>query len=120
MSSSSAPGGQLSVGPLVRKTGPGLPGAAFKIDGQVHASEREGLILAASNPLDATHMVLVVAGNDTLSTVKSQREDLPRDEHMIFKDGDPPLKGFIHRDSSAAQSGGRGHPYNVATVSDHK
>ena len=65
--------------------------AAFKIEGQAHASEREGLILAAANPLDATHMVLVVAGNDALSIVKSQRADLSRDEYMIFKDGDSPI-----------------------------
>jgi hypothetical protein len=85
-------------------------GAAFKIDGQVHASEREALILAATNPLDVSHMVLVVAGNDALSTVKSQREDLSRDEYMIFKDGDPPIKGFIRHDSSTAHAPGQGHP----------
>ena len=51
-------------------------GAAFRIDNEVHASEREALILAAKNPLDATRMVLVVAGNDALSTVKTQRADL--------------------------------------------
>jgi len=44
--------------------------AMFKIDGQTHAGEREGLTLATKNPLDASHMVLVVAGNDALRTVK--------------------------------------------------
>ena len=69
-------------------------GAAFKINGKVHASEREALILAAQNPLDATRMVLVVAGNDALSTVKAQKADLSADEYVIFRDGDPPIKGF--------------------------
>jgi hypothetical protein len=43
----------------------------FRIGGQTHAGEREALILAAKNPLDASHMVLVVAGNDALRTVKA-------------------------------------------------
>jgi hypothetical protein len=46
-------------------------GAAFKIDHQTHAGERDALTLAAKNPLDASHMVLVVAGNDALRTVKT-------------------------------------------------
>ncbi|MGB6688461.1 MAG: hypothetical protein WBE76_11515 [Terracidiphilus sp.] len=77
------------------KLGLDYQGAAFKIDNEVHASEREALILAAENPLDATHMVLVVAGNDALSTVKAQGSDLTSDEYMIFRDGESPVKGFI-------------------------
>ena len=42
----------------------------FRLDGQPHASERDALLLAARNPLEQTHMVLVVAGNDALRTVK--------------------------------------------------
>ena len=38
--------------------------------GQPHASERDALLLAGKNPLDPAHMVLVVAGNDALRTVK--------------------------------------------------
>lgn len=45
-------------------------GAAFKIEGTVHAAEREALTFAARNPLDPSHMVLVLAGNDALRTVK--------------------------------------------------
>ena len=45
-------------------------GAIFKIDNQTHAGEREALTLAAKNPLDGSHMVLVLAGNDALRTVK--------------------------------------------------
>jgi len=40
-------------------------------------------------------MVLVVAGNDALSTVKAQDADLTADEYMIFRDGESPVKGFI-------------------------
>ena len=70
-------------------------GAAFKINGEVHASEREALILAAKNPLDAAHMVLVVAGNDALSTVKAQSADLSADEYVIFRTNGDSAKGFI-------------------------
>jgi hypothetical protein len=45
-------------------------GGVFKIAGQTHAGEREGLTMATKNPMDASHMVLVVAGNDALRTVK--------------------------------------------------
>jgi hypothetical protein len=74
-------------------------GAAFKIDGKVHASERDALILAAENPLDPTHMVLVVAGNDALSTVKAQGAQLPADEYGIFRTSGEPTKGFISQSS---------------------
>jgi len=69
-------------------------GAAFKIDGDVHASEREALILAAENPLDSAHMVLVVAGNDALSTVKAQTATLPADEYVIFRTDGEVTRGF--------------------------
>jgi hypothetical protein len=42
----------------------------FRIGGDTYASERDALLFAGKNPLDQTHMVLVVAGNDALRTVK--------------------------------------------------
>jgi hypothetical protein len=82
-------------------------GASFRINGEVHASEGEGLILAADNPLDSTHMVLVVAGNKALSTVKAQETDLTTSEYTIFRDGDAPVKGFVSRNvpRRSAQAG---------------
>jgi hypothetical protein len=76
-------------------------GAAFTIDGHVHASEREALILAAENPLDAAHMVLVLAGNDALSTAKAQSTELSSVEYIIFRTGSDPTKGFIVRSPAA-------------------
>jgi hypothetical protein len=61
------------------------PGAAFRIDGAVHASERESLLLAATNPLDPAHMVLVVAGNTALRTVKAWSAGLTQADHVILK-----------------------------------
>jgi hypothetical protein len=61
------------------------PGAAFRIENAVHASEREALLLAAKNPLDAAHMVLVVAGNTALRTVKAWNAGLTQADHVILK-----------------------------------
>jgi hypothetical protein len=44
--------------------------AVFKIDNKIHGSERDAMALAASNPTDRSKMVLIVAGNDALRTVK--------------------------------------------------
>ncbi len=76
------------------KLGLSYQGASFKIDGEIHASEREALVYAAKNPLDASHMVLTVAGNDALRTVKASRLQAPT-EYVLLNDGKPPLNGFI-------------------------
>ena len=70
------------------KIGLDYRGAAFRIEDKPHASEREALLLAAKNPLDAAHMVLVVAGNDALRTVKASR-DLAQADHVIYEEGAP-------------------------------
>ena len=44
--------------------------AIFKIDNKTHADERDALAFAATNPRDPSRMVLVLAGNDALETVK--------------------------------------------------
>ena len=44
--------------------------AVFKIENQAHAGEREAIGYAARNPQDPSHMVLVLAGNGALGTVK--------------------------------------------------
>ena len=78
-------------------------GATFRINGEVHASERQALLLAAENPLDRACMVLVVAGNDALSTVKAQDTELTADQFMVFRDDDSPLKGFLDRTTTSLQ-----------------
>ena len=50
-----------------------------------NASEREALLFAAKNPLDPAHMVLVVAGNDALRTVKAFRAEAAA-PYAIFED----------------------------------
>jgi len=78
-------------------------GATFKINGNVHASEREAVVFAAENPLDRARMVLVIAGNDALSTVKAQDTELTADQYMVFRDGDHPIKGFLDSAVSSTQ-----------------
>ena len=81
-------------------------GAGFKINGDVHASEREALVYAASNPLDALHMVLTVAGNDALRTVKASRLEAPA-EYVLLDDGNPPRNGFIEPGAASAETPGQ-------------
>jgi hypothetical protein len=56
---------------LAKQIGLEWDGAMFKLEGKTRADERDALVFAAKNPMDAGHMVLVVAGNDALRTVKT-------------------------------------------------
>jgi hypothetical protein len=53
------------------KLGLDYQGAVFKVDGKIYASERSALVYAAKNPLDASHMVVVYAGNSPLETARA-------------------------------------------------
>jgi hypothetical protein len=46
-------------------------GAGFTLDGKTYASERNALVYAAKNPHDASHMVVVYAGNSPLETARA-------------------------------------------------
>jgi hypothetical protein len=61
----------------------------FRLDGDAHASDRDALLFAAKNPLDQSHMVLVVAGNDALRTVKlaASMWDWKTGEYELVEDG---------------------------------
>jgi hypothetical protein len=71
------------------------------MDGETHPSEREGLVFAAKNPLDPTHMVLTVAGNDALRTVKASRAEASA-EYVLLDDGNPQRSGFVGQGAGAA------------------
>ncbi len=53
------------------KLGLDYAGAVFKLEGKTYASERNSLVMAAKNPQDATHMVVVYAGNSPLETARA-------------------------------------------------
>jgi hypothetical protein len=75
-------------------------GSVLRIANGVRASERNSLLLAAPNPLDPARMVLVVAGNDALRTVKlaqSVRESEEGAEYGVFDDGRKVQSGFLPR-----------------------
>jgi len=80
-----------------RKVALDYDGAEFRVNGKSHASEREGIVFAAANPVDPAHMVLMIAGNDALRTVKLTRRtnDWRPAEYMLFEDGGTPEFGFV-------------------------
>jgi hypothetical protein len=84
------------------KLGVSYQGAGFRIDGDMHASEREALVYAARNPLDPSHMVMSVAGNDALRTVKASRLEASA-EYVVLDDGSPPRSGFIGQGPATAE-----------------
>jgi hypothetical protein len=53
------------------KIGLDYQAGVFRLDGKTYASERNSLVFAAKNPLDAAHMVVVYAGNSPLETARS-------------------------------------------------
>jgi hypothetical protein len=61
----------------------------FHLNGEAYASERDALLLAEKNPLDASHMVLIVAGNDALRTVKlaEAADDWKNGQYELVQDG---------------------------------
>ena len=85
-------------------------GAAFQVNGKTYASERDGLIFAAKNPLAPLHMVLVVAGNDALSTVKAQKTELPDTQFVIVQGTGEPAKGFAQNAPSGVQTAKKASP----------
>jgi len=64
-------------------------GAVLRLDGETYASERNSLVMAAANPLDASHMVLVFAGNDPLRTVQALNADQAETPLTVLEDGKP-------------------------------
>ena len=55
---------------LENQIGLNYPGAVFNVKAKDYGSENDGLIWAAANPADHKYMVLVVAGNSPLETVR--------------------------------------------------
>jgi hypothetical protein len=70
-------------------------GGLFRILGKDHASETESLAFAAANPLDRKHMVLVLAGNNALQTVRIVNTGLNRTEYSVFDSGKETSSGFL-------------------------
>ena len=71
------------------KIGLDYQAAAFRIADKTWASERNALVFAAKNPLDAGHMVLVYAGNSPLATVQSLSAGTADASWIVLENGKP-------------------------------
>jgi hypothetical protein len=71
--------------------------ATFTAGGKVHASENDALSWAAANPFDAKHMVLVVAGNSPLETVRLAAQAPGPVQFAIYSGGKEIQSGFESR-----------------------
>jgi hypothetical protein len=67
----------------------------FDIAGQDHASETEGVMFTAANPVDRHHMVLVVAGNSALETVLLTKAGWNETQYTIFDSSREMTSGFL-------------------------
>ena len=72
-------------------------GGLFRVDAKNHASETEALALAATNPLNHRHMVLVLAGNSAVETVRLASVGLGRTEYAIYDSGKETNSGFLKK-----------------------
>jgi hypothetical protein len=71
-------------------------GEVFQLAGKDHSSENDALVLAAANPLNKKHMVLIAAGNSPLGTVLLTRGGgFGSSQYQIYDAGRPSDSGFL-------------------------
>ncbi len=79
------------------KLGLSYDGSGFRVDGKDHFSEYDSLVVAGVNPLDTTRLVVVVAGNTALQTVKTVNSFPPEGgEFTVYRNGQVTATGFRH------------------------
>ena len=88
------PESNSALAAIAGRIGLNYEGALFRINGADHASEYEALEFAAANPLDPKRMVLVVAGNTALETVKIATNTGPA-QYAIYRSGKETDSGFL-------------------------
>ena len=88
------PESNSALAAIMTRIGLDYDGAGFRIDGVEHASEYDGMIAAATNPLDPKRMVLVIAGNSALQTVKLAGVFPPETEYAVYARGKEIAAGF--------------------------
>lgn len=64
-------------------------GAVLRFNGKTYSSERHSMVMAAANPLNASNMVLVFAGNDPLGIVQALNVDSAETPVTVLEDGKP-------------------------------
>ena len=68
--------------------------SVFTAGGTTYASEYDALALAARNPQNAKRLVLVLAGNSALETVRLSSNGLAGAEYQVFDAGKSVREGF--------------------------
>jgi hypothetical protein len=71
------------------KIGLDYSAAEFHVDGKAYASERNALVFAAKNPLDASHEVLVYAANSPLALAQSVNATSSDSPFIVLENGKP-------------------------------
>jgi hypothetical protein len=71
------------------KLGLHYDGGVLQVNSETFASERNALVMAGSNPLDAAHMVLIFAGNDPWHTVQALNAETSSAPYVVLEDGKP-------------------------------
>jgi hypothetical protein len=69
-------------------------GASFSVSGKDYASESDSVFWAAANPFDAKHMILVVAGNSPLETVRLAAAAPQPRQFVVYSAGKEIESGF--------------------------
>jgi hypothetical protein len=70
-------------------------GGVFTIDGKDHGAETESLAWTAANPLDPKHMVLVLAGNSPVETVRVAKKQFKATQYAVYDSGKETSSGFF-------------------------
>jgi Phospholipase B len=79
------------------KLGLSYDGAGFRVDGKDYFSEYDSLVVAGVNPLDPKRLVVVLAGNTALQTVKTVNSFPPQGaEFTVYQNGESIASGFRH------------------------
>ena len=84
---------------LAARIGLRYEGEAFELSGKTYASERQALVLAASSPLNPERMIVVIAGNSALETVRAASPpERSWAEYVVLEAGKSMAEGFLkHR-----------------------
>jgi hypothetical protein len=91
------PESNSALAALAQRLGVRFEGASFRVAGKDYASERNALWLAASNPLNPRRMVLVLAGNSALETVRAASLMPDAAEYTVYETGKSIASGFLPR-----------------------
>jgi hypothetical protein len=70
-------------------------GTSFHLENADHGAGDDGLIFAAANPLDAKRMVLVVAGNSPIETVRLASQPFGPSQYAIYSRSREATSGFL-------------------------